>query len=206
MENTQKPTNILESIKIVKGLIINSNENELNIFFHLAAINVTESWKDPKFYEGAPHLLKYTNKKFSALMIEVFMKTTTWFRNMESILGLHEGRELLLRHGRENMVAYRGFAETEQVLVLKMAEKNPIATFHALLKAAGLKGKQDPDNEENKKSIWKIKYLAEVKKNKKLQKKCDRQATAIKELKTTIRNMMHVDPSKPSSGEEVHAH
>ena len=198
----RKPMNIVESIKYVNDLMINSNENEMHIFFHLAAINVSESWKNPEFYEGAPHLKRFMDKKFSALMIEVFRKTTMWFRSMEGILGLPDGKELLLKHGRENMVAYMGFADTEQVLVLKMAIENPIATFHSLLKAAGLKGKQNPDNEENKKSVWKAKYLDEVRKNKRLQKKCDKQRKHIEDLKATIRNMMRVAPTKSIENEE----
>ncbi len=200
----QAPKNILESIDLVNRLTINSNENEMNIFLHLAAISVTESWKNPAFYEGAPKLRKYMDKKFTALMKEIFYKTTTWFRNMESILNLPDGKNLLLRHGRSNMVAYLAFAETERELVLKMAKVNPIADFHALLRSAGLRGQQNPDNDENKKDIWKKKYLAEVRKNKKLQKKCDKQEQTIAELKATIRGMMSVRPDEKS--DEQHAH
>ena len=187
MEQTPEPTSILISIQYINELMVSTNENELKIFMHLAAIDVSESWKKESFYTGAEYLKKYMDKKFSALMTEVFRKTTMWFRSVDAILQLDNGRALLLRHGRENMVAYRGFAVNERELVLKMAKKNPIASFHNLLKSAGLRGKQNP---ENVKSIWKDKYLAEVKKSKKLQKKCDKQAKSITELKMTIQTMM----------------
>lgn len=180
---------ILSSINYVNGLVKESNQNEIDIFKHLCTISITESWKNDSFYEGAPHFLRYKSKKFSALMKEVFHRSTTWFRNMESILGILGGEELLLNHGRENMVSFRGYSKVEQEFVLRAAKKRPLASFHALLKASGLRGQHTPDIDKELVSIWKKKFNALLKRFENLKKKYVRVQDENKKLKAEVNKL-----------------
>jgi hypothetical protein len=164
---------ILKSIEFVNGKLKESNQNELDIFFHLSAIKISEAWKKPDFYTGAQHLSFYANKKFPAIMKEVFNRTSVWFRNMDAILMMDNGKELLLKYGRKNIIAYRGFSPEEQKAVLDLAKVRPTSCFHALLKSAGLKGQKDKAIDKIQEGVWKQKYLSLEREHQKLQRKYD---------------------------------
>jgi hypothetical protein len=147
---------LIDSMKHVNSLSINSNKDELEIFYHLSAIAKLESWKNESFYEGAEHLMHMKENKFGSFIREVYGKTTMWFTRMGDILNLENGKTLFLRHGRANMIAYLGFNEEERKAVLELSKERPISTFHNLLTFSGLREKRDAPNEIE--TIWKSKF------------------------------------------------
>ena len=149
---------LTEAIKQAQNIASTSNQGEIDLFFCLSNISMNDLWKKDSFYAGIEELKHYRSKKFGALMHDIFNRSTTWFRNMDHILQLSNGQSLYLKHGHRNMVAYMGFSPEHKEFVLKAALKRPLANFHSLLSAAGMKGGTNLDITKEKEITWRKKY------------------------------------------------
>jgi len=126
---------ITEHIKLVKNFKVQSNESTLKIHNILLDIKDGQFWKSKNYYKDqAAYTYKEHSKMDFNLFIEaVFGKSGMWFKSIERILSLDNGEELLLKHGRSNMVTYYDSTNEERVAILTAIESGrKLARFNAV--------------------------------------------------------------------------
>ncbi|MDP8268201.1 MAG: hypothetical protein P9L97_05680 [Candidatus Tenebribacter davisii] len=154
----KNPTTLVSSMNYSKGLANKSNECEVLLFLHLQAISLQELWTKDSFYVGSEELIGYKDKVFSALMYDIFNRSTTWFTNMDIFLKYPNGRSLYIQHGHVNMVCYKSLSPEHRTFILKVAGKRPVSSFYALLASAGLRGRKVKDIKPEKQLLWEKKH------------------------------------------------
>lgn len=174
-----KTTTIHQAMKEAKSLRAKSNECKLKLFALLQNLKETGVWRKDSFWKGASEeLAEYQHKKFSALMKDLFDKSNQWYTKTEEILSkVPNGRDMYIKYGHRNMVAYLGFDEKERKNVLIIAKDHPTSCFHYLLNSRGLKGAKTGVTKTELKVIdteWKDRHHQVKKEKTSLQRKYDK--------------------------------
>lgn len=127
---------ITEHIKLIKSLREQSNENILKIFMTLSAIEQESLWKSKNYYKGQSVLTyeECSKMDFSSLIKIIFGFTRIWFESISNILSLDNGKELLLKYGRNNATTYYSSTEEERAAILNEVEKKQRLTPFAAIK------------------------------------------------------------------------
>lgn len=156
-----------------------SNQNQLEIYLHLAVLEKEGIWQNKQYYEGDSQLESYADAPFS-IFIKGLGKTEMWYKSLQTYLDLPNGEKLFTRYGKGNMATYVNSTEEERKAILEAAEKsNVIPSFNYL------KRKLFPGNVETKpQSVWKEKYHQLKKEFEKYKHQMEKD---IEALKATIR-------------------
>lgn len=148
---------ISKSIQAIKGWQEATNENQLNIYEHLYALEKTRIWQKDSYYKGNPELSKLKETSFKDFIREVFGIGHLWFRRMQEIIAYKngEGRKLFLKYGRSNMVTFLNSTPEERDKILEQAEKSVVTRKFCSIKSALFpkKRKGGPINP------WRVKYI-----------------------------------------------
>ena len=135
-----------KSIQAIKGWQEATNENQLNIYEHLYALEKTQVWQKNSYYKGNPDLLYLKETSFKEFIRGAFDIGHLWFRRMQEIIAYKngEGRKLFLKYGRANMVTFLNSTPEEREKILEQAEKSVVTRkFYSIKSALFPKKKED---------------------------------------------------------------
>jgi hypothetical protein len=179
--------NFKQSIEFVKSCHGKSNEQMLMIYNHFVVMEEEGTWRDRKFYSSSLEAEPFMTLAFGAFIRNAYGFSDRWYFSMKKILELKNGKELLLKHGRENMATYLNCTAEERRAILKYAETSVATRDFAGIRCQlfpSTKKKEEPQN------MYKKKYDKLFAKYKKLQESFEKYkketAENIKTLKKTI--------------------
>lgn len=186
---------ITEHVKLVRNLKVQINENALKIYEILLLIKRIEAWKSENYYKNqtAYSYKEHSKMDFNLFIEAVFGKSGMWVKSIERILSLDNGKELLLKHGRSNMVTYYDSTDEERAAILAVVKKKrKLARFNAVKRELypAIK-KTDPVTNiwEQKYKEMKKKYEAIEKKYKALKQEFDNYKNKVESLMNGIRKV-----------------
>jgi len=174
--------------KFIKESFKRSNVEILNVFEELKIIETSGLWKEKKFWDKSSEREKYMKTSFSTFMKGCLNITDNWYRGIEKILSIENGKELFLEYGRDDMVYYLGCTEQERKAILKEAKISPISkSFYAhkekLFPRPKVKQKVTPITNGYKEKYEKLKEeFAQYK------KKTEKEIDAFKQVLLTMSN------------------
>lgn len=137
-----------------------SNENLIKIFDHLLIIKNGEIWKNTIYYKGVEDLQYLKAASFANFLIHVTGFTIYWFNSMKRIIVFKdgEGRDLLVKYGRESMVTFLNSTPREQTAILKVAEKSVRTRPFSSIRAELFPSRKKKKGESKVENIWELKY------------------------------------------------
>jgi ERCC4-related helicase len=142
----------------INGLFGRSNECNLQIFNKLDFIKQNENWKKKSW--RADEFVKLSFNKYITQGLGI--SSYTWFKNIEQILKLKNGRELYHKYGHANMVTYLRSTENEREAILRERElknlKSPFSKIKSELFGATKREQKTESYWRHEAIKWKKKY------------------------------------------------
>jgi hypothetical protein len=146
---------IARHIELIRGFNKASIKNVLRIYETLAIIKGHGLWQKSEYYVGQPDFSfeVYRKMDFASFLLSVFGITERWVKSIEDILLVKNGKELLLRYGRSNLVTYCHSTDDERRAILIEAER-----YKGMPRFTEIKRKLYPGKEVTPINPWKVKY------------------------------------------------
>ncbi len=181
---------IREHNNLVQDFKGQSNENSLEIYKILRLIKKSELWTIESYYknQNVYDYKEYSKMDFHTFIKEVFGITGVIFESINKILSLDDGRDLIIKYGRSNMVTYTNSTEPERIAILNEIEKSKkISPFNVIKR----KLYPNANKTETPVSIWEKKYRKIQKEHNSLKKEHDKMKKEFDSYKKTVESLMN---------------